>query len=586
MNWTQVINPLHKIALSALVAAVPILFIFWALIIRKMKGYQASFLTMLIAIAIAIFLYSMPVKLALLSTFYGVLYGLFPICWIIINAVFLYNITVRSGQFEIIKNFMASITPDRRLQALLIAFSFGAFLEGAAGFGTPVAITAAMLVGLGFDPLYAAGLCLIANTAPVAFGAVGTPIIIASQVSGIPETAISQMVGRTLPILSLIVPFYLVILMTGFKKATEVLPAILVSGISFAFFQWFCSNYMGPMLPDVIAGLASIICLMLFLKYWKPKSTWHFIKEPKQTIETRFKYLPGQVIGAWSPFIIMTIMIIAWGLQPVKDTLNSIGDAKFNIGGLQNAIVKTDGTPLIIKPFDLNYLSNSGTALFLAGFISLPLIGMSYKKGFATYLATLKQLKFPIITIASVVGFAFVANNSGISTTMALALAGTGILFPFFSPILGWLGVFLTGSDTSSNAFFCKMQYTSANTIGVDPVVTVAANACGGVTGKMISPQSIAVGAAAVGLIGKEADLFRFTVKHSFIMLFLVCIITILQAYIITWIIPSYKMTDTAKIIVTSNISKGVGYILALAIVLSAICLTVLIMNRRKRILA
>jgi lactate permease len=586
MNWTQVINPLHKIALSALVAAVPILFIFWALIIRKMKGYQASFLTMLIAIAIAIFLYSMPVKLALLSTFYGVLYGLFPICWIIINAVFLYNITVRSGQFEIIKNFMASITPDRRLQALLIAFSFGAFLEGAAGFGTPVAITAAMLVGLGFDPLYAAGLCLIANTAPVAFGAVGTPIIIASQVSGIPETAISQMVGRTLPILSLIVPFYLVILMTGFKKATEVLPAILVSGISFAFFQWFCSNYMGPMLPDVIAGLASIICLMLFLKYWKPKSTWHFIKEPKQTIETRFKYLPAQVIGAWSPFIIMTIMIIAWGLQPVKDTLNSIGDAKFNIGGLQNAIVKTDGTPLIIKPFDLNYLSNSGTALLLAGFISLPLIGMSYKKGFATYLATLKQLKFPIITIASVVGFAFVANNSGISTTMALALAGTGILFPFFSPILGWLGVFLTGSDTSSNAFFCKMQYTSANTIGVDPVVTVAANACGGVTGKMISPQSIAVGAAAVGLIGKEADLFRFTVKHSFIMLFLVCIITILQAYIITWIIPSYKMTDTAKIIVTSNISKGVGYILALAIVLSAICLTVLIMNRRKRILA
>jgi lactate permease len=586
MNWTQVINPLDKIALSALIAAVPVLFIFWALVIRKMKGYQASFLTMLIAMAIAIFLYRMPVRLALLSTFHGVLYGLFPICWIIINAVFLYNITVRSGQFEIIKNFMASITPDRRLQALLIAFSFGAFLEGASGFGTPVAITAAMLVGLGFDPLYAAGLCLIANTAPVAFGAVGTPIIIASQVSGIPEIAISQMVGRTLPILSVIVPFYLVILMTGFKKATEVLPAILVSGISFAFFQWFCSNYMGPMLPDVIAGLASIICLMLFLKYWKPKSTWHFIKEPKQTIETRFKYSPAQVIGAWSPFIIMTIMIIAWGLQPVKDTLNSIGDTKFNIGGLQNAIVKTDGTPLIIKPFDLNYLSNSGTALLLAGFISLPLIGMSYKKGFATYLATLKQLKFPIITIASVVGFAFVANNSGISTTMALALASTGILFPFFSPILGWLGVFLTGSDTSSNAFFCKMQYTSANTIGVDPVVTVAANACGGVTGKMISPQSIAVGAAAVGLIGKEADLFRFTVKHSFIMLFLVCIITILQAYVITWIIPSYKMTGTAKTIVTSNISKGFGYILALAIVLSAFSLTVFIMNRRKRILA
>ena len=244
INWTQIINPLNNIALSALVAAIPILFIFWALTIKKMKGYGASFLTMVIAIAIALFVYGMPAKLVLLSTFHGALYGVFPICWIILNAVFLYNITVKSGQFDIIKNFMASITPDRRLQAILIAFSFGAFLEGTSGFGAPVAITAAMLVGLGFNPLYAAGICLIANTAPVAFGAVGTPIIVASQVSDIPEMAISQMVGRTLPILSLLVPLYLIILMAGFKKATEVLPAILVSGVSFAFFQWFCSNYL------------------------------------------------------------------------------------------------------------------------------------------------------------------------------------------------------------------------------------------------------------------------------------------------------------------------------------------------------
>ncbi|HEX5151228.1 MAG TPA: lactate permease LctP family transporter [Parafilimonas sp.] len=585
INWTQIINPLNNIALSAFVAAIPILFIFWALTIKKMKGYQASFLTMVIAISIALFVYGMPAKLVLLSAFHGALYGVFPICWIILNAVFLYNITVKSGQFDIIKNFMASITPDRRLQAILIAFSFGAFLEGTSGFGAPVAITAAMLVGLGFNPLYAAGICLIANTAPVAFGAVGTPIIVASQVSDIPEMAISQMVGRTLPILSLLVPLYLIILMAGFKKATEVLPAILVSGVSFAFFQWFCSNYLGPMLPDVIAGLSSILCMMLLLKYWKPKSIWYFSRESKQTIETELKYSRSEVIKAWSPFIIMTIMIIAWGLQPVKDALNALGSTRFNISGLQNAIVKADGTPLVMKPFDFNYLSNSGTALLLAGIISLPLIGMSYRKGFATYFATIKHLRFPIITIASVVGFAFVANNSGMSTTIAMALAGTGILFPFFSPILGWLGVFLTGSDTSSNAFFCKMQHASANAIGVDPVVTVAANASGGVTGKMISPQSIAIGTAAVGLIGKEADLFRFTVKHSFVMLSLICIITILQAYIITWIIPSYKTSGAVKTIEASNVSIGFVYLSGLAILLLIFGLTVVIINRRKNIL-
>ncbi len=287
MNWTQVSDPLNRIALSALVAAVPIFFIFWALIIKKMKGYLASLLTVLVAILFAILVYKMPVPLALLSAFHGALYGLFPICWIIIGAVFLYNVIVTSGQFEIIKNSLASITTDRRLQALLIAFSFGAFLEGAAGMGAPVAITAAMLVGLGFNPLYAAGICLIANTAPVAWGAVGTPIIVASQVSGIPEMAISQMVGRTLPFLSVIVPLYLVVLMAGFKKSIEVIPAILVSGISFAFFQWLVSNYLSPMLPDIIAGLASIICLMVLLKYWKPKSVWHFSEEPKQIYENR-----------------------------------------------------------------------------------------------------------------------------------------------------------------------------------------------------------------------------------------------------------------------------------------------------------
>jgi len=581
MQWTQLIDPLNNLALSALVAAIPVIFIFWSLI-RKMKGYIASLLTVALAVILAAVVYGMPVKLALLSAVHGAMYGLFPICWIIIGAVFLFNITVKSGQFEVIKNFMASITPDRRLQALLIAFSFGAFLEGAAGFGAPVAISAAMLVGLGFNPLYAAGLCLIANTAPVAFGSVGTPIIIASRVSDIPELAISQMVGRTLPLLSVMVPFYLVVLMSGLKRSVEVLPAILVSGLSFAILQWFAANYIGAMLPDVLAGIVSIFCLMILLRYWKPKSIWRFDEEPRQTIDTALKHSAAAIVRAWSPFIIMTLFIIAWGMEPVKGALNSIGFVKFNIPGLHDSILKADGTALGIKMFEFNYLSAPGTALLFTTAISLPLIGMGFKQGVEIYWSTLKQLRFPIITIGSIVGFAFVANNSGMSITMAMALASTGFLFPFFSPILGWLGVFLTGSDTSSNALFCKLQATTAHTLGVDPVVTVSANASGGVTGKMISPQSIAIGAAAVGLVGKESELFRFTVKHSFIMLFVVSVLTCLQAYAIPWIVPVYELVQTATTTEVANVVQGFSYLLILGVVLALVFMGVLMTNRKK----
>lgn len=585
MNWTQVVNPLSNLALSALLASLPIFFIFWALILKKMKGYKASLLTLLLAIAVAVIMYGMPVKLALLSGLYGAMYGLFPICWIILGAVFLFNITVKSGQFEIIKSFMASVTQDRRLQAILIAFSFGAFLEGATGFGAPIAISAAMLVGLGFNPLYAAGLCLIANTAPVAFGAIGTPIITAAKVSDLPEMAISQLVGRTLPMLSVIVPLYLVTIMAGFKKSMEVLPAILISGITFAFFQWYASNFLGPMLPDVIAGLASIISLLLLLRYWKPRTIWRFTEESKQTIETRSTYSASEIIRAWSPFIVMTIIVIAWGFEPIKAALNSIGNIKFNIPGLQDSIFKPDGTPLVIKPFEFNFLSTPGTGLLVAALISLPLIGMRFKEGVTVYLSTLNQLKLPFITIASVVGFAFVANNAGLSITIAMALASTGVLFPFFSPILGWLGVFLTGSDTSSNALFCKLQYNSAHAIGVDPLVTVSANASGGVTGKMISPQSIAIGSAAVGLVGQESNLFRFTVKHSFLMLTVICIVTMLQAYVISWVVPKYEAVEATIKTETESLSKGFLYLLILAIVLAFIAAAVFLLNRKKKVL-
>ena len=586
MPWIQTIDPLKNIPLSALVAAIPVIFIFWALI-KKMKGYITSLLALAIAIFIALLIYGMPLKLTMLSTLHGSLYGLFPISWIIISAVFLFNVTVKSGQFEVIKSFMASITSDRRLQALLIAFSFGAFLEGAAGFGAPVAISGAMLVGLGFNPLYAAGLCLIANTAPVAFGSVGTPIIMASRMSDIPELAISQMVGRTLPLLSLLIPFYLVTLMSGFKKSLEVMPAILVSGISFAFVQWFTSNYMGPMLPDILAGIASILSLLLLLKYWKPKSIWRFKEEPSLQTSVEIKYTSLQILRAWSPFIIMTLFIIAWGFQPVKDILNSIGFIKFKIPGLENAILQPDGNPLPIKAFDFNYLSTPGTAVIFAALISIPLIGISIRESIKIFGATLKQLMFPIITIAAVVGYAFIANYAGMSITMAGALASTGALFPFFSPILGWLGVFLTGSDTSANALFGKLQAQTADTLGFDPLVTVSANATGGVTGKMISPQSIAVGAAAVGLVGKESDLFRFTFKHSFIMLFIVCVLTCLQVYVTKWVVPVYKKINTTDIsanasLNSTNADQGYWYLLTLALAVGLIIVSLSINKKSK----
>jgi lactate permease len=581
MNWTQVIDPFNNFALSALVAVIPILFIFWALIIKKMKGYKASLLAVTIAILIAIFVYGMPVKLALLSTANGAMYGLFPICWIVITAVFLFNITVKSGQFEVIKHFMASITSDRRLQALLIAFSFGSFLEGTAGFGAPVAITAAMLVGLGFNPLYAAGICLIANTAPVAFGAIGIPITVASQVTSIPEMAISQMVGRTLPILSILLPLYLVVLMAGIKKAVEILPAILVSGGSFALLQWFSSNFIGPSLPDVIAGIGSILSLIIFLKFYKVKNTWRFPNEPEPTFHTDVKYSTGQIVRAWSPFILLTIMIIAWGLQPIKGVLNAVGQTQFEFPWLHNMIIDRNGKALA-HIFKFNYLSAAGTAILFSALLSIPLVGLRFSEGFKIFRETLKQLKFPIITIASVLAFAYIVNDSGITITMAEALAKTGFLFPFFAPVLGWLGVFITGSDTSANALFGKLQASTATSIGVDPVITVAANVSGGVVGKMISPQSIAVAAAAGHLVGKESQLFTFTVKHSFIMLMFICLIVLAQAYVFKGVVPAYHLIAPGTASSASDFSKGYTYLLVLVAVLIGFALLIRIMNRRK----
>lgn len=582
MTWKQVIDPFGNITLSVLVAALPILFIFWALIIRKMKGYQASLVATGIAMLLATLVYGMPVKLAFLSAIHGALYGLFPICWLVVMAVFLFNITVKSGQFEIIKHFLGSITADRRLQALLIAFSFGSFLEGTAGFGAPVAITAAMLVGLGFNPLYASGICLIANTAPVAFGSIGIPITVASQVSGIPELPISQMVGRTLPILSVMLPFYLVSIMAGITKALEIWPAVVVSGVSFALLQYVSSNFLGPALPDVIAGLGSIICLITFLRFWKPRTIWRFNNEPAAVNNSSISYTGGQTIRAWSPFLVLTILIIAWGIQPIKDALNATGMGQFEFPGLHNAIVGNDGNP-IPKLVKINYLSAAGTAILIAALLAIPLVGLTYRQGINVFGDTLNQLTFPILTVAAVLAFAYVVNDSGITLTLANVLAHTGFLFPFFAPILGWLGVFITGSDTSANALFSKLQLATAQSIGVDPVVTVAANVSGGVVGKMISPQSIAVAAAAGNLVGKESQLFRFTVKHSFIMLIFICLLTLAQAYVLKWLIPVYEMLDGYKAAAAPDTSKGYSYLLIVAVILTVLTIVIRSVARKTK---
>ncbi len=536
-NYTAVGGSLY---LTAAVALLPIIFFFVALAILRMKGYVAGFFTLLIALAVAIFAYKMPVGMALSSAAYGFAYGLWPIAWIIITAVFLYKITVKTGQFDIIRASVLSITEDQRLQMLLVGFSFGAFLEGAAGFGAPVAITAALLVGLGFNPLYAAGLCLIANTAPVAFGAMGIPILVAGKVSGLDPYHIGQIAGRQLPILSIIVPFWLVAMMDGMRGIRQTWPAILVAGVSFAITQFLTANFIGPELPDVTSALVSLICLSIFLKKWQPKEIFTFdgMRQPNPNPQGS-GFSTGQIMKAWAPFAILTVFVSIWTYKPLKDFLDKIGQIKIDWPGLHNLVMKA--APIVTEPkpyeaiYKLNLLSAVGTSILLAAIVSIILLKMKPAEALKTFGETLHELRFPVLSIGLVLAFAFVANYSGLSSTLALVLAGTGAAFPFFSPFLGWLGVFLTGSDTSSNALFGSLQASTANQLGISPDLTVAANTTGGVTGKMISPQSIAIACAAVGLSGKESNLFRFTVKHSLIFCTFVGILTTLQAYVLPW---------------------------------------------------
>lgn len=554
--WQQLYTPLGSLGLSALVAVIPIVFFFLALAVFRMKGYIAGSITLALSIAIAILAYDMPADMAFAAAGYGFAYGLWPIAWIIVAAVFLYKLTVKSGQFEVIRSSVLSITDDQRLQVLLIGFSFGAFLEGAAGFGAPVAITAALLVGLGFNPLYAAGLCLIANTAPVAFGALGIPIIVAGQVTGIDAFKIGAMTGRQLPFLSIIVPFWLVAMMDGWRGIKETWPAALVAGASFAITQYFTSNFIGPELPDITSALVSLVCLTLFLKVWCPSRAAEAevvgvssggtailggFGGSRSTLPSPYSF--GEILKAWSPFLILTVLVTIWTLKPFKALFAAGGALEnwvlyFAIPHLDQLVMKA--APIVANPtalpavFKLDLVSATGTAILFSALLSMLVLKIDFKSGLRTFKETFIELKWPILSIGMVLAFAFVTNFSGMSTTLALVLAGTGALFPFFSPFLGWLGVFLTGSDTSSNALFGSLQATTAHQIGVNDTLLVAANTSGGVTGKMISPQSIAVACAATGMVGRESDLFRFTLKHSLLFATMVGLITLAQAYVFT----------------------------------------------------
>ena len=558
MTWAMNVNPMGNLALSALVAAVPILFLFLGLTVLKMKGHWAAIIATTLAVVVACVVYGMPAQYAGLSVVYGALFGLFPVCWIVITALFIYNMSVKTGQFEVIKNSLATISDDRRMQALLIAFSFGAFIEGAAGFGTPVAITAAMLAGLGFNPLYAAGICLLANTAPVAFGAIGIPIVVGASVSGVDLMAFSQMVGRTLPFLSLFVPLYLVVLMAGWKKGFEVWPACLVCGGSFAIVQFWSSNYIGPLLPDILSSIASIICTVIFLRFWHPKESWRFPEEEKSEGRATLNFSGGQVFRAWAPFILLSIFVAAWGVKPVQTAMNQIFLFKLPIDGLNNMVIDHVGKAKTAV-YVFNGLSAAGTAILLAWFFSIPVMGASIRTALEVAGNTLKQLRWPIVTISTILGFAYIMNYSGMAITLGYAFASTGFLFPFFAAFLGWLGVFMTGSDTSTNALFGKLQAVTADQLGINPLVTVNANTCGGVCGKMISPQSISVATAATNMVGKESEIFRFTLKHSLILTTVVGIICMLQAYVFTWIIPTVeKVAPAAAKAVAAAAAKGI----------------------------
>ena len=531
-----------SLGLSALVAAIPLLVLFYMLGVKRKPSWKAALTALGAAWVVALVAFRMPLQQAFASTVYGAAFGMFPIAWIVFASIMLYRLTVDTGKFEIIKDSISGLTNDRRLQALFIAFSFGAFVEGAAGFGAPVAVSAAMLAGLGFSPFYAAGICLLANTAPVAFGSIGIPVITLAGITGLPTLSLSAMVGRICAMVSIIIPTYLVLVMAGPKGAAEIWPAIVACGVTFAGVQFFVSNYFGPELTDILSALTSIAAMVLVMKLWHPKRIFRLEGDVPVTTAPR-KHSGGEIFMAWLPYLLLVIFVLAWGYPPIKMQLDRLTQS-IAVPGLHRTIQRVPPVTRAPEPygaiFTFNWLSASGTSCFLAATAAALLLGVRPGRFWSIYTSTNRQLAFPMLTIASMLALAYVMNYSGMTSTLGLVLAASGPAFPFFSSILGWVGVFLTGSDTSANALFGNLQVVTANALGINPVLTASVNSAGGVMGKMISLQSIAVAVAATGMTASdEGKLFRFTLRHSILLAAVIGVIAMGYAYLAPHLIPS-----------------------------------------------
>ena len=582
MHWTQTYDPFGHWWLSTLVATLPIVVLFTLLAGLKVKPHWCAIAGAGTAVLVAVSCFNMPPALAATSFAYGVAFGLLKIAWIVLAAVYLYDLSVETGQFEIMKESIAGITADRRLQVLLVAFCFGAFIEGAAGFGAPVAIAGAFMIGLGFRPFHAAALNLIANTAPVAWGAIGTPIHTLAAVTALPESDLNAMLGRILPLTAVLVPFWLVRTMVGWRETFEVLPAILVVGGTFALTQFFWSNYVDSNLVDIMGGAVSIAALIVFLRLWKPKKIWRFDYEgkdkplppPDETITDQFggewtadkfdgylkvhPYSAGQVLKAWMPFAILSLFVLLWGLPSIKLAMNRattpafrvlLADGKVRPGPpgwdvpyLHNAVYRS--TPVVPKPtpeaarYDFNWLSATGTGCFLAAIVSGLLLGLGPVQLMRIFWKTLVRMRLAMVAISFMLGLGYVTRYSGLDAVLGLAFTRTGWLYPFFGTFLGWLGVALTGSDTSSNALFGSLQRITSQQLGIDPVLMCAANSAGGVMGKMVDAQSITIATAATEQVGNEGIIFRFVAWHSVALGAIVGVIALLYAYVFRAAVP------------------------------------------------
>ncbi len=544
MTWNQVYDPFGSMALSTIVAALPVVVMLVALAFLHWKAHIAALTALAVAILTAVVIFTMPVEMAAKATAYGILTGLFPIGWIVLNIIFLYRLTVNNGSFQILQDTIASVTPDRRLQLLLIAFAFGAFFEGAAGFGTPVAVTGAILIGLGFSPLAASGLSLIANTAPVAYGALGTPVFALAQVTGLDVNMLSAMIGRQLPFFSLLVPFWLIWAFAGWRGMIAIWPAILVTGVSFAVPQYWVSNHHGPMLVDVIAALVSMACLVAFLKVWQPKEIWTSPALRSRDISAGDALPPrppkqhdaASVFKAWMPWIVLTVFVFMWGLPDIKSWLNSLWQTSWVIDGLDRAIFKIP--PVVSAPvseravWSFAVLSMTGTGILFAALVGGSLMGYSPFALAKEYGKTIWVVRYSLITIAAMLGLGTLTRYSGLDATMGLAFAATGIFYPLFGTMLGWLGVALTGSDTASNVLFGGLQKITAEQLGLNPILMASANSSGGVMGKMIDAQSIVVASTATGWFGHEGTILRYVFFHSLVLAILVGLVVTLQAYV------------------------------------------------------